>query len=41
MDMFVLLTLTPGCVVSPRGETTHAGVDVNKKTYPLLIPVIT
>ena len=29
MDRCVLLTSTPECVVSPRSETTHEGVDVN------------
>ena len=29
MDRWVLLTATPECVVSPRGETTLSGVDVN------------
>ena len=33
MDGCVLLTSTPECVVSPRGETTHEGVDVNN-THP-------
>ena len=32
----VLLTSTPECVVSPRGETTHSGVDVNN-THPSMI----
>ena len=29
MDLCMLLTSTPECVVSPRGETTYEGVDVN------------
>ena len=36
MDGCVLLTSTPSCVVSPRGETTHSGVDVNN-THPSMI----
>ena len=36
MDGCVLLTSTPECVVSPRGETTHEGVDVNN-THPSMI----
>ena len=36
MDGCVLLTSTPECVVSPRGETTHSGVDVNN-THPSMI----
>ena len=36
MDGCVLLTSTPSCVVSPRGETTHEGVDVNN-THPSMI----
>ena len=36
MDGCVLLTWTPSCVVSPRGETTHSGVDVNN-THPSMI----
>ena len=36
MDGCVLLTSTPSCVVSPRGETTHQGVDVNN-THPSMI----
>ena len=36
MDGCVLLTSTPSCVVSSRGETTHSGVDVNN-THPSMI----
>ena len=36
MDGCVLLTSTPSCVVSPRGETTHYGVDINN-THPSMI----
>ena len=36
MDGCVLLTSTPSCVVSPRGETTYSGVDVNN-THPSMI----
>ena len=36
MDGCVLLTSTPSCVVSQRGETTHSGVDVNN-THPSMI----
>ena len=36
MDGCVLLTSTPSCVVLPRGETTHSGVDVNN-THPSMI----
>ena len=32
----VMATSTPECVVSPRGETTHEGVDVNN-THPSMI----
>ena len=41
MDRCVLLTSSPKCVVSPRGETTHEGVGVYTHTYPWLIPIIT
>ena len=40
MDGCVLLTSTPECVVSPRGETTHSGVDVNN-THPSMINPLT
>ena len=47
MDGCVLLTSTPSCVVSPRGdpearrgETTHSGVDVNN-THPSMINPLT
>ena len=36
MDRFVLLTSTPRCVVSPRDETTHAGVDVNNTNLSII-----
>ena len=38
MDRCVLLTSTPECVVSPRGETTHEGVDVNNTHLPMINP---
>ena len=38
MDRCVLLTSTPECVVSPRGETTHAGVDVNSTHVSMINP---
>ena len=50
MDMCVLLTSTPSCVVSPRGrrgcalviarrgETKHSGVDVNNTHLPMINP---
>ena len=31
MGEWELLTSTPECVVSPRGETTHEGVNTNHK----------
>ena len=39
MDGCVLLTSTPSCVVSPRGETTHSGVDVNNTHRPMINPL--
>ena len=33
MDGCVLLTSTPDCVVTPRDETTHEGVDVNNNQH--------
>ena len=38
MDRCVLLTSTPECVVSPRGETTHQGVDVNNPHLSMVNP---
>ena len=38
MDRCVLLTSTPECVVSPRGETTHEGVDVNNTHLSMINP---
>ena len=38
MDRCVLLTSTSECVVSPRGETTHEGVDVNNTHLPMIDP---
>ena len=38
MDRCVLLTSTPECVVSPRGETTHEGVDVNNTYLSMINP---
>ena len=39
MDRCVLLTSTPSCVVSPRGETTHSGVDVNNTHLSMINPL--
>ena len=41
MDRCVLLTSTPSCVVSPRGETTHSGVDVNNTHLSMINPLNT
>ena len=38
MDWCVLLTSTPESVVSPRGETTHEGVDVNNTHQSMINP---
>ena len=38
MDRCVLLTSTPEWVVSPRGETTHEGVDVNNTHLSMINP---
>ena len=38
MDRCVLLTSTPECAVSPRGETTHEGVDVNNAHLSMFNP---
>ena len=38
MDRCVLLTSIPECVVSPRGETTHSGVDVNNTHLSIINP---
>ena len=38
MDRCVLLTSTPQCVVSPRDETTHEGVDVNNTHLSMINP---
>ena len=38
MDRCVLLISTPECVVSPRGETTHEGVDVNNTRLSMINP---
>ena len=40
MDRYVLLTSTPECVVSPRGETTHSGVDVYNTHLSIINPSI-
>ena len=40
MDWCVLLTSTPSYVVSPRGETTHSGVDVNNTHQTMITPLI-
>ena len=34
----MLLTSTPECVVSPRGETTHEGVEVNNMHIYMINP---
>ena len=34
----VMATSTPECVVSPRGETTHDGVDVNSTHLSMINP---
>ena len=39
MDSCVLLTSNPSCVVSPRGETTHSGVDVNNTHLSMINPL--
>ena len=38
MDSCVLLTSTPKCVVSPRGEIIHSGIDVNKTHLSMINP---
>ena len=38
MDRCVLLTSTPECVVSPRGQTTHEGVDVSNTHLSMINP---
>ena len=38
MDRCVLLTSTPECVVSPRGETTREGVDVSNTHLSMINP---
>ena len=38
MDSCGLLTSTPECVVSPRGETRHEGVDVNNTHLSVINP---
>ena len=38
MDRCVLLKTTPEWVVSPRGETTHEGVDVNNTHLSMINP---
>ena len=39
MDRCVLLTSTPSWNVSPRGETTHKGVDVNNTHLSMINPL--
>ena len=38
MDRCVLFTSTPECIVWPRGETTHEGVDVNNTHLSMINP---